>query len=432
METFRPRQHNIGEQPQKFVPLASSWTFWPKFRISHSAFRIYAEPMQSPDILSLVRQIHASGRQLVLAATGGGSGAVSALCGVPGASRSVLEAVVPYSAAALIAWLQAQPEQSCSDRTGRTMAMAAYMRARRLTGDAACIVGVGCTASLASDRPKRGEHRIHVAWQSEASTHTAGIVLAKDRRSRAEEEDLATTLILNAVAQACSLADELPLQLLDGEQVHYDWCHAPPAWQDLWAGRTRALAVGGPPSAAPPRAIFSGAFNPRHSGHEQIAVVAAELLGVPVEWELPVFNADKPPLDYLEVRNRLAQHPVEQPIWLTRAPTFAEKAVLFPGATFIVGADTIVRIAEPRFYGGDERARDAAIEQLARQGCHFLVFGRIVSNAGGEATKSGREFLTLSQLALPPALRALCREVPAEQFRADISSTQLRAAGPEA
>src|SRR3569623_1000274 len=112
----------------------------------------------------LVGKIHESARPLVLAVTGGGSRAISALLEVPGAARTVLEAIVPYSAAALSDWLGAQPEHFCCERTARAMAMAAYQRARELAqseppaAQPLALTGVACTASLASERPKRGAH----------------------------------------------------------------------------------------------------------------------------------------------------------------------------------------------------------------------------------------------------------------------------------
>src|SRR5262245_45817283 len=118
----------------------------------------------------LTRLIHDSPHRAVIAATGGGARAISVLLAVPGASRSVLEAIVPYSSAALVEWLHGAPEQFCSSHTARQMAMAAYRRAERLRSaedDATFpVVGLGCTASLASDRPKRGPHRVHVAAQT--------------------------------------------------------------------------------------------------------------------------------------------------------------------------------------------------------------------------------------------------------------------------
>ena len=50
--------------------------------------------------------------------------AIAALLAIPGASRFLLEARVPYGTAALDEFLGARPEQYCSDRTARAMAMA--------------------------------------------------------------------------------------------------------------------------------------------------------------------------------------------------------------------------------------------------------------------------------------------------------------------
>ncbi len=57
----------------------------------------------------LVSQIHAAPGQIVLAVTGGGSRAIADLLEVPGGSRTLLEAVVPYSAAALAEFFGAAP-----------------------------------------------------------------------------------------------------------------------------------------------------------------------------------------------------------------------------------------------------------------------------------------------------------------------------------
>ncbi|HMO87474.1 MAG TPA: CinA family protein, partial [Lacipirellulaceae bacterium] len=116
----------------------------------------------------LITAVHSSGRQIVLAVTGGGGRALSDLLDVPGASRSVLEAIVPYSDASLAQWLGAAPEQACSESTARAMAMASLVRARRLAPqtEPERLLGVGCSASLATNRPKRGEHRIHVGVQT--------------------------------------------------------------------------------------------------------------------------------------------------------------------------------------------------------------------------------------------------------------------------
>lgn len=381
---------------------------------------------------ALVRQIHGAGRQVVLAVTGGGSEAIGELLHVPGASRTVLEAIVPYSANSLTQFLGARPEHFCEPRTARAMAMAAYWRAVELTGredgppaPPDSLLGVGCTASLVSDQPKQGAHRVHVAVQGAGFTATASVELTKHARVRASEEALAARLILNQLAAACGLDARVDLALLAQEQVKLVKTEAPEDWRELLLGEVDAVCLGGetgdntePASGEPaaPGAILSGAFNPLHDGHRGMAQVAAEQLGVPVEFEISIENVDKPPLDYTEIAERVTQFLPEQALWLTRAATFVGKSAIFPGAVFVVGADTIVRIADPRYYGADEAACRRAIATIAERGCRFLVFGR--------RTASG--FETLADLDLPPELCAICDGVPAEQFREDVSSTELR------
>jgi hypothetical protein len=372
----------------------------------------------------------------VIAVTGGGSGAVAALLQTPGASRSVLEAIVPYAYTALSDWLGAPPEQACSAATARNMAMAAFLRARQLAPEAETklLTGVGCTASLATDRPKRGEHRVHVAIQTADVTWTERLYLGHLKADRATEEAHCGGYLLWRIAQACDLkADELYASFPTGRQDEArDECEieqAAAARTELLLGE-RTYAVVKPHSAVEHYALietprlgllFPGAFNPVHRGHLQMAAVAERRVGQPLAWEISIANVDKPPLDFIAMRQRVQGIRFEdhdRPIALTRAATFREKATLFPGATFVVGADTIARIAEPRYYDGDVSRRDEAMASIARHGCRFLVFGR-----EGE----GR-FQTLGELALPPALAELCDEVPGSEFREDVSSTELRRA----
>jgi len=243
-----------------------------------------------------------------LALAGGGSRAISQLLEVPGASRTVLEVVVPYSEAAMIDWLGGPPEQSCSAQTARAMAMAAFLRACRFTDSDAPQAGVACTAGLATDRSRRGPHRVHLALQTAALTATRSLELRKGARSRAQEERLVSRLVLNTVTEACQLKRRLRVDLLEGEQFHESEVIAPQPWRDLLLGRVEKTRHASAPHGAerPPKAIFSGAFNPIHSGHRRMVAIAQEILGVPVELEISIINADKPPLDYCELERRVS------------------------------------------------------------------------------------------------------------------------------
>ncbi len=363
----------------------------------------------------LVKQIHDQPRRLVIAVTGGGSAAISTLLGVGGASRSVLAATVPYSSEALVELIGGKPDEYCSSWTARAMAMASFLRAQKYDPTADTL-GIACTASLASDRPKRGPQRAHLAYQTATTTAECWLELEKGRRSRAEEESLLTALILNHLAESCDLESRLPLPLVEGEQTHSRKIVAPPDQQDLLAGRVPAVALGAARNKAKPLAVFPGAFHPLHDAHRKMADIAAQLLGQDMAFEISILNVDKPPLDFLEIEDRARQFSADQSVWLSRAPNFTEKATLFPGATFIVGADTMARIGQVRYYGGQLATLETAIAHIATQGCHFLVFARA---ADGELS-------TLRDLQLPESLARLCQEVPESLFRFDVSSTELR------
>jgi len=193
------------------------------------------------------------------------------------------------------------------------------------------------------------------------------------------------------------------------------------ALADLFAGRYAALCrtPDGTWSAhaARPPALLPGAFNPLHDGHRRLAAVAAALLGDPVDFELSIHNVDKPPLTETELLRRLGTFTGNQPDWVTRAATFEEKARLFPQAVFVVGADTAARIVAERYYGENVQTMHAALDGIARQGCRFLVAGRV--------DHDGR-FVELEQLPIPPRYAALFQAISRDAYQFDISSTRLR------
>jgi nicotinamide mononucleotide (NMN) deamidase PncC len=367
-----------------------------------------------PHAEDLVSKIHAAGARGVIAITGGGTAAIGRLCAVAGASATVLEAVVPYSAESLADWLGRKVENACSESAARAMAMVAWRRARELSGDEAKpAIGLGVTAALATNRPKRGEHRIHAAIQTDHRTAALTLTLEKGRRSREEEETIA------AHTAVALLADGLGVHTLDlsrtppGIDAVMDDCMAPPAWTELLLGRLASVAMG--PVPTPPALLVPGSFNPPHAGHLGIASVAEARVGAPAVRELSVTNVDKPALDFLETKRRV-EAIGGAPLLLTSAPTFVEKARLAPGCVFAIGADTAERIARGAYYGGDA-ARDRAVAEITRLGCRFLVFGRV----------EGDRFRELRDLDLPEALRAICDGVSEAEFREDVSSSALRA-----
>jgi hypothetical protein len=378
-----------------------------------------------PATRRLIEAIHQGPTRYVLAMTGGGASAVGLLLSVPGGSRTVLEASVPYDERALADFLGRRPEQFCSQATSGDMAARALARARwLLPGEA--VAGVGCTAGLATDRPKRGAHRFHVTVQRGGNSAGYSLTLTKGARDREGEEAVLAAVLLNALAEASGVAERLSVLLLPGEEVVVERLPAADPLSAFLRGEVPTVCVsvdgrlqaGGPP----PAVLLPGAFNPIHEGHRGMRAAAARLAGGAAAYELSVANVDKPDLTAEEVRRRLAQFTWQAPVCLTRAPTFAEKAALFPGAAFAVGADTAARIVSPRYYHDSEERMTEALASIRRQGCRFLVAGR--------ADREGR-FLTLADIPIPAAHRDLFGAIPEDQFRLDLSSTQLREQRPQ-
>ena len=457
--------------------------------------------------LALIHDLHQSPTTLVLATTGGGSMAISDLLSVPGGSKTVLEAVVPYAPAAISRFIARTPEQFCSVRTARQLAMAAFQRGQLLIdahrkgerippesvhyaeyddakgsivrgspfehrlgervdlADSVPLIGIGCTASLGTDREKKGEYRVHIATQTLRRVTTCSLQLAKGARVRWEEERLVADLIFNMILNAKEeLPDEaevvdrlfltgtskdievqevLPLGLKDDETVVGRRTVASVPLLDLFFGKSPAvlwqngeirhdfpkdeqthMSVSQQQpqfntAAEFSQAIFPGSFNPIHAAHRQMLEIAQHRLGNRVALEIAVQAVDKPRIDYIDLEDRLEMIDAMIPgqaVWLTQTKMFEEKADLFRGTMFVVGADTLRRFADPRFYGGNIHAVHDVLRMIAYNNCRFLVFAR--------QSENGLE--TMQTLEIPDMLRSLCDEVSAEEFAVNLSSSGIR------
>ena len=325
---------------------------------------------------------------------GGGAALLAELLTTAGASATVLEAHVPYAEQALRDYLGQAPQQACSPETARALAMRSFIRAHELGGE----FGFGVAAALATTRQRRGEDRAHFAFQDATSTRCWTLPLAK-QESRRQQEERVTTAGLALLAFALGLDAEPEL-----------------AGASATAGAFEGLLTGQRSHVGAKRfkAILPGAFNPLHGGHRAMREDATRRLATAVGYELCMTNVDKPPLDYIELSARLAQF-AENEVIVTNAPTFIAKARALGGTTFVVGVDTLTRIADARYYGSDAQRQQALAEMRALD-CRFLVYGRCQQGV----------FKTGADRALPADLAAMCRTVPEAEFRVDVSSTAIR------
>ena len=371
-------------------------------------------------VRELIESLHASERMVSLAIAGAGTQAVGWILGVAGASRTVLDIQVPYASSAVVEYIGFEPEQFVSAETACALARAAYFRAVDLRSGDSPVAGVACTATIATDRPKRGEHRCHVAVHHATGWAVSSLTLAKGQRDRSGEDAVVSRLILNAIAEVAGIDSRVDPGLLEGERVLGDGVDFIDPLEALSEGHVGHVVVGSDGTQTADGTfsggVLPGSFNPLHRGHTRLASAASATLGAPVAYEISITNVDKPPLKLEEIRHRVSKLAGRAEVVVTRAPVFYEKAEKLPGCTFVIGVDTMRRVVDPKYYGGSRGKMLAAIYEMRELGCSFLVAGRV----------DGDRFRTLSDVAVPVELEGMFREIPESEFREDLSSTDLR------
>ena len=362
------------------------------------------------EYLEIIQKIHSSPFRFVLVSSGGGTNAISEILQVPGASKSVLEAYVPYAKESLEYYLLKQPDHYCSLGTTLSMAAKAYSAAKKIDPNTnpKNLLGVAVTASLATNYSKKGEHKFFIAIQTYKYSSSFSYSFVKGELSREEEEQVVTDHIINAIAQSCELQNQMKYEnsLLEVKIVA-----AEKNWVKLVDSKIDFVSS----SNQVPELIFPGSFNPFHSGHNSMSELAEKKTGLSLAYEICIQNADKPPLSYHEIEQTLSQFDHGHEWVLTKAGKFTDKAALFPNSVFIIGADTLTRILEEKFYL-NRRDMLNQLDLFNSHNINFLVFGRKIMN----------KFISLDSVTIPEHIAKRFSGFGEEIFRDDISSTLIR------
>lgn len=364
----------------------------------------------------LITILHSQSRPTVITFAGAGSQALWWLHGVAGSSRTIVEAIDCYSPASMQSHIGYMPARFVSQQTAIDMAKSAYIRAVDL-GYTNQPIGLSCTATIATDRIKKGEHGCWVAVCDGQFIHSYGLILHKGLRNRVGEEALISEVMIRALARHVDVTTSIDLDLADGEQLDQ--------YHDIYDDVLSQLLVGQHSIIEYTHAsyqarsisnatILSGSFNPLHDGHRALLHTAMSVTGKPGYFELSVINVDKPTIPYSVVRQRAVQFNTPA-LLLSRAPRFIDKAQFMPGSTFVLGYDTAIRLLDRKYYVNGNI--DDMFRQFANTGCSFLVAGRRME---------GQPFQLFDIESVPHQWRHLFETLDEATFRYDISSSQIR------
>lgn len=366
-----------------------------------------------------ITAIHQVARPTVFEYAGAGSQALWWLHSVAGSSRTILEASDRYSRQSMLSLIGQPPAQFVSRATAVAMAHAGYRRAMDLSNNAN-VIAISCTATIATDRVKLGDHGCWVTTRDQQHITSYGLTLQKGARDRSGEEAVISTLVIQALAVAVGVIPTVSLNLLPTERFDISTTPCPDVLGDLLHGDTTIVKYQSDsndfcPTTISNSTILSGSFNPVHMGHRELLATAMRMSGQVGYCELSVINADKPPLPYSVITQRASLFSNTPALILTRAPRFIDKAALMPGSTFVLGYDTVVRLLDPKYYPDGDVA--GSLAQIAQHDCRFIVAGRITDDG---------VFHSFDAHIVPRDWRHLFTAIDEHTFRNDVSSTAIR------
>jgi nicotinic acid mononucleotide adenylyltransferase/nicotinamide mononucleotide (NMN) deamidase PncC len=358
----------------------------------------------------LIKKIHQSPFKVTIVSSGGGTEAISSLLQVPGASNTILESYIPYAKESMDAYLNKKPDHYCSMQTCLSMAANAYKSCSKIASETKSkyLIGISITASLATTYTKIGDHKFYIVLQTSSYTKSVACILDKNTRSRKEEEELIANYVMHLLGEACGIKVDKPSH---SEDVDISKTNAEKSWVKLLNNEVNYVSS----SKSKPELIFPGSFNPLHEGHIRMRDLAEKKTGMQTTFEICAKNADKPPLTFQEIKRTLDQFDENDSWVMTSAGRFSEKAEMFPNSVFIIGADTLLRVFDEKFYSSNKDMNEH-VERFNDHNIHFLVFGRKVDD----------KFISLEDINIPSKIRSRCTGFNEGSFRDDISSTEIR------
>lgn len=362
---------------------------------------------------------------LHVSTTGGGPTLQQAIWSAPGCSKYLVGFFTPYSRTQLHSFLGHPPEDSyVCEEVAFDLAMASYIRASEHKVEAGVEgepVGMGITAAMASSRMPRGEQQAFLCIITKDVVSSTHIPFTK---AVGEENRLTQDKTLSMHAQA-----QLLLSLESKPDFNFGDVAREKALERFY--RYPVFHTNGtrhPRSPGGPGAVYLPAtLNPIHDGHRAMAEAAETQLSenlpgrIKARYLVSSTSPHKGSLTVQEMLFKAGMLRAER--WKNQSrmvefthdePLFLDKARRRPGSIFLIGADTMERMLDPK-WGTDI---DEMLREMKNLEVKFLVMGRVVDG----------EFKTCRDIEVPWPHGNLFEPL---EGRLDLSSSQIREAAAQ-
>lgn len=325
----------------------------------------------------LRQQIIDSNKRFSVAITGGGTAFINSFLSPGGASSVFNGAFVPYNQK-MFDDFAGKPKKYCSREAALNLAISAYK------ADESNDFSVGVTCTLKKNVEERigREHHVHIViYSKERCCYYTHILSPK--MNRQSHEGVVEKTIYRCIEKFLYVDDNgisFTLDIKLNEHINKLFTIKPTTLfknlDDILDSEHVSVNPG-----LDNLLIYPGSFNPYHAAHAVIAAKAQEKIKKPLVYEICVNNVDKSHIDIFDLYERCSSLKLNigsnNHILISNRALFKDKLYPAKNCTAVVGMDTMLRIADLKYYQNWDF--QDFIASLKDNNNRFLVVHRLTS-----------------------------------------------------